>query len=174
MHIILLSDRLARARTIRVSFRQVAAGTAAAAVGVVVLSSLISYFGVRHASGLKLPLLHSLVRAAQVEESQKTEAYVRDNLNAMAVKLGEMQAQMVRLDALGERLSSAAGIRPGDFRFGEIPGRGGALTSALPPQDLSLGDLGRRGDRVPRREAAASPGSSGRPTGSPASRPPAV
>ncbi|HET9045027.1 MAG TPA: M23 family metallopeptidase [Burkholderiales bacterium] len=151
MHIILLSDRLAKARTLQVSLRQIASATAAAAAGVVVLSSLISYFGVRHASDLKLPLLHSLVRAAQLEESQKTEAYLRDNLNVMAIKLGEMQAQLVRLDALGERLSSAAGIRPGEFRFGEIPGRGGALTSALPPQDLSLGDLGRQLDFMARQ-----------------------
>jgi murein DD-endopeptidase MepM/ murein hydrolase activator NlpD len=151
VHIILLSDRLAKAKSIRLSLRHVAAAAAAAGAGVVVLASLISYFGVRHASELKLPLLHSLVRAAQVEESQKTEAYVRDNLNAMAVKLGEMQAQLVRLDALGERLSSAAGIRPSDFRFGEIPGRGGALASALPPQDLSLGDLGRQLDFMARQ-----------------------
>ena len=34
---------------------------------------------------------------------------LQQNLNAMAVKLGEMQAQLTRLDALGERLSSIAG-----------------------------------------------------------------
>jgi len=146
MHIILVSDRLARTRSIQLSLRQVALAAAAAATGILALSSLILYIGVRHASEIKLPLLHSLVRAVQVEDSQKTEAYVRHNLNVMAVKLGEMQAQLVRLDALGERLSSAAGIRPGDFRFGEIPGRGGALNSALPPHDLSLGDLSRQLD----------------------------
>jgi murein DD-endopeptidase MepM/ murein hydrolase activator NlpD len=146
MHIILVSDRLARTRSIQLSLRQVALAAAAAATGILALSSLILYIGVRHASEIKLPLLHSLVRAVQVEDSQKTEAYVRHNLNVMAVKLGEMQAQLARLDALGERLSSAAGIRPGDFRFGEIPGRGGALTSALPPHALSLGDLSRQLD----------------------------
>jgi hypothetical protein len=134
VHIILMSDRLAKARTIQVSLRQVAAATAAAAAGVVALSSLISYFGVRHASDLKLPLLHSLVRAAQVEESQKTEAYVRENLNVMAVKLGEMQAQPCVW------MPSASGCRPrrdppGEFRFGRFRDAG-ALTSALPPQDL--------------------------------------
>jgi murein DD-endopeptidase MepM/ murein hydrolase activator NlpD len=146
MHIILVSDRLAKARSIRLSMRQLAVGTAAAAASILALSAIMSYLGVRHASELKLPLLQSLVRATQVEDSKRTEAYLRENLNALAVKLGEMQAQLVRLDALGERLSTAAGIRPGDFRFGEIPGRGGALPTALPPQDLSLGDLSRRVD----------------------------
>jgi murein DD-endopeptidase MepM/ murein hydrolase activator NlpD len=151
MHIILVSDRLAKARSIRLSLRQVAIGATTAVASVILLSSLISYLGVRHASALKLPLFHSVVRAVQVEDSQKTEAYVRDNLNAMAVKLGEMQAQLVRLDALGERLSSFAGIRTSDLRFGEIPGRGGALPTALPPQDLSLGDLGRQLDFLARQ-----------------------
>lgn len=146
MHIIVVSDRLAKARSIQLSPRHVAFAAAAAAAGIVALSSLISYLGVRHASEFKLPLFHSVVRAVQVEDSRKTEVYLRENLNVMAVKLGQMQAQLVRLDALGERLSSAAGIRPGDFRFGEIPGRGGALASAVPPRDLSLGDLDRQLD----------------------------
>jgi murein DD-endopeptidase MepM/ murein hydrolase activator NlpD len=151
VHIILVSDRLAKARSIQVSLRQVAVATAAAGVGFLMLTTLVSYLGVRHASDLKLPLLQSLVRATQIEDSQRTEAYLRENLNAMAVKLGEMQAQLVRLDALGERLSSAAGIRPGDFRFGEIPGRGGAVATVLPPQDLSLGDLERQLDFMARQ-----------------------
>jgi murein DD-endopeptidase MepM/ murein hydrolase activator NlpD len=74
-----------------------------------------------------------------VEDSQKTEAYVRENLNAMAVKLGEMQAQLTRLDALGERLSSIAGVR--EIRFTEAPGLGGASPTLLPPQNLSLADF---------------------------------
>jgi murein DD-endopeptidase MepM/ murein hydrolase activator NlpD len=151
MHIILVSDRLAKARSIQVSLRQLAIAAAAAGVGFLMLSTLVSYLGVRHASDLKLPLLQALIRATQIEDSQRTEAYLRENLNAMAIKLGEMQAQLVRLDALGERLSSAAGIRPGDFRFGEIPGRGGAVATALPPQDLSLGDLGRQLDFMARQ-----------------------
>ena len=52
---------------------------------------------------------------------------MQQNLNAMAVKLGEMQAQLTRLDALGERLSSLAGIRPQEFRV-----RRGARAWAAP------------------------------------------
>ena len=64
--------------------------------------------------------------AAQEAEAERARAFVQQNLNAMAVKLGEMQAQLTRLDALGERLSSLAGIRPQEFRFTEAPGLGGA------------------------------------------------
>ena len=63
---------------------------------------------------------------------------MQQNLNAMAVKIGEMQAQLTRLDALGERLSAMAGIRPQEFRFSEAPGLGGAQSTTMPPQNLTL------------------------------------
>jgi murein DD-endopeptidase MepM/ murein hydrolase activator NlpD len=151
MQIIVMSDRLAKARSIEFSLQHVALAAAAFAGAVLVAAFALSYLGVRHASHIKLPLLQSLVREAQVEESQKTEAYVRDNLNAMAVKLGEMQAQLLRLDAIGERLSSAAGIRPGDFRFGALPGRGGAMPLGTAAHDLSLSELSRQLDFVARQ-----------------------
>ena len=54
-----------------------------------------------------------------------------------------MQAQLTRLDALGERLSTLAGI-PQDFRFNEAPGLGGAAPTLMPPQNLSLADFSEK------------------------------
>jgi murein DD-endopeptidase MepM/ murein hydrolase activator NlpD len=151
MHIIVVSDRLAKARSIEFSVRHLVLGSVGVVTGVVFLAFLISYFGVRHAAELKLPLLQSLVRTAHLEESERTQDFLRQNLNAMAVKLGEMQAQLMRLDALGERLSSVANLRPGDFRFGEVPGRGGAALASVPMHDLSLGDFSRQLDFLARQ-----------------------
>jgi murein DD-endopeptidase MepM/ murein hydrolase activator NlpD len=145
MHIIVVSDRLAKARSLEFSLRHLVLGGLALSAGIVLLAFLISYLGVRHAAELKLPVLQSLVRSAEIEETRRAEDFLRQNLNAMAVKLGEMQANLMRLDALGERLSSAAGIRPSDFRFGEVPARGGAMPTLL-PRDLSLGEFSRQLD----------------------------
>jgi murein DD-endopeptidase MepM/ murein hydrolase activator NlpD len=68
---------------------------------------------------------------------------VQQNINAMAVKLGEMQAQLTRLDALGERLSALGGIKAADIHLGTPPGLGGAVAT-MPPQNLSLNDLASR------------------------------
>ena len=151
MHIILVSDRLAKTRSLQFSIRQLVLGATGLVVGLVVLVFVLSYLGVRHAAELKLPLLQSLVRSAHQEESERTQDFLRQNLNAMAVKLGEMQAQLMRLDALGERLSTVAGVRPSDFRFGEIPGRGGAALVSVPMHDLSLGDFSRQLDFLARQ-----------------------
>src|SRR5262245_50634946 len=150
MHIIVVSDRLAKARSIEFSVRHLVLGLTGLVAGFVVLVFLISYLGVRHAAELKLPLLQSLVLSAQRAESERTQDFLRQNLHAMAVKLGEMQAQLMRLDALGERLSTAAGVRTSDFRFGEIPGRGGAALVSVPMHDLSLNDLSRQLDLLAR------------------------
>jgi len=146
MQIIVVSDRTAKTRSLELSARHVVFGGAALAASVVALALLLFYFSVRHAAEVRLPALQSLVRSAQLEQSRRTEDFLRQNLNAMAVKLGEMQAQLMRLDALGERLSSAAGIRPGDFRFGEVPARGGALPGSVVTRDLSLGEFSRQLD----------------------------
>jgi murein DD-endopeptidase MepM/ murein hydrolase activator NlpD len=150
VQIILVSNRLSKARAIEVTWRHALLAVVVGALGMVALSSLISYFGVRHAAEIRLPLLQSMLRSASDEQAQFQNDFLRDNLNAMAVRLGQMQAQLMRLDALGERLSGVAGVKPQEFRFGEPPGRGGALSTALPPRDLSLGEFGQLIESVAR------------------------
>jgi len=126
------------------------AGTVFMALLVIGLTLALFWITVRHASEFKLPLLDSLVSSAQESQRRKTEDFLRENLNAMAVKLGQMQAQLMRLDALGERLSTLAGLKPGEFRFTEAPGRGGALSS-IPPKDLSMAEFNRQLDQLSRQ-----------------------
>ena len=141
MQIILIPDRLARARTLNVSaFHLVAASFLGFALLCAATAGLY-WITIRNAGDLRIPVLQKLVVAAQEAEAQRGRTFLQQNLNAMAVKLGEMQAQLTRLDALGERLSSLAGIRPQEFRFAETPGLGGAAPTLLPPQNLSLAEF---------------------------------
>jgi len=150
VHIILVSSKLAKSRSLTLHSGHMIAGILLAAVLVFSLTLGLFWITVRHADRVKLPMLDSLVSSAQEAQRRKTEEFLRENLNAMAVKLGQMQAQLVRLDALGERLSALAGLKPGEFRFTEPPGRGGALSS-LPPQGLSMPEFNRQLDRLSRQ-----------------------
>jgi murein DD-endopeptidase MepM/ murein hydrolase activator NlpD len=107
-------------------------------------TAALYWFTLRYATEFRIPVLQQLVLASQEAEAERGRAFVQQNLNAMAVKLGEMQAQLTRLDALGERLSSLAGIRPQEFRFSEAPGLGGAAPTLMPPQNLSLPEFGEK------------------------------
>lgn len=147
MDVILVSGRLARARTFSLGLPQLLLLGLGFAVTAVMLAATIHYVALHFSEDIKLPYVESAVLAAQKrqfalqqEQHERAQSYLRENLNAMAVKLGEMQAQLVRLDTVGERLAKLAGFKPQDLMFGERPGRGGAV-STLPSQDLSLGDF---------------------------------
>src|SRR5687767_12382551 len=107
-------------------------------------TAALYWLTLRYAADIRLPALQQLVAAAQQAEAERERQFVQQNLNSMAMKLGEMQAQLTRMDALGERLSALAGIRPQEFRASETPGLGGAAPTQLPPQNLSLGDFSEK------------------------------
>ncbi len=136
MQIILISDRLAKARSVSLSLRHLIGTALFALVLVCGATAGLYWLTLRYASEVRVPALQRLVLAAQEAEAERGRTFVQQNLNAMAVRLGEMQAQLTRLDALGERLSALSGIR--EFRFSEAPGLGGAAPTLLPPQNLSL------------------------------------
>ena len=144
MQIIVIPDRLAKARTLNFSTRHLVASMLLALLLLLGMTASLYWLTIRFATDIRIPLVQQLVLAAQQGEAERARQFVQQNLNAMAVKLGEMQAQLARLDALGERLTSLAGIRPQEFRFTEAPGLGGAQPTALPPQNLSLAEFGEK------------------------------
>ena len=149
MNIILVSQRLAKARTVTVSLPQLALYSLAGIGAIVAFTTAMNFALLHYAAELKVPYLSRLLASTQPEKTQR-EIDVRDNLNAMAVRLGQMQAQLLRLDTLGERLAKLAGFRPQDLMFGQTPGQGGA-PSSLPSQDLSFGDLTQQLDALTRQ-----------------------
>jgi len=149
MHLIVFTHRLATPRSVTVSARHLVLaatlGLAAMAAGAAVLY----YVTFRYAADLKLPVLQDLVAAARADDNRKSDEFLRQNLNAMAVKLGEMQAQLMRLDALGERVSGMAGVKPQEFRMNEMPGRGGAVQASM--RDMSMTEFAQELDQVARK-----------------------
>jgi murein DD-endopeptidase MepM/ murein hydrolase activator NlpD len=57
------------------------------------------------------------------------------NLDALALRLGRMNAHVLRLDALGQRLTKMAGLDDGEFDFSAAPSQGG------PEEPLAVADL---------------------------------
>ena len=150
MQIILLHQRLAQARTLTLTNGRVVLVVVALTVTFVCLAAALATLAIRYAGHLKVPLVRSLLEGAAdggglSGETQKDQA-LRENLNAMATKLGAMQAQLMRLDALGDRVSGLAGINPQDFDFKSLPPRGGADPTSQRPIDL--GALRSELDRV--------------------------
>jgi murein DD-endopeptidase MepM/ murein hydrolase activator NlpD len=148
MHLIVFTHRLATPRSVTVSARHLVLAAALGLSAMAAGAAVLYYVTFRYAADIKLPVLQDLVAAARADDSRKSDEFLRQNLNAMAVKLGEMQAQLMRLDALGERVSGMAGIKPAEFRMNEIPGRGGAVPAGM--RDLSMSEFSRELDQVAR------------------------
>lgn len=127
MQIIIVDRRWAKARTLNVSRWTLALGSVAAVCTVLLAVAALYAITFRVATDFRVPVLHDIVAFIMRDEVDRANQFTRDNVSAMARKLGEMQAQLLRLDALGERVSKVAGIRPEEFNFKELPGRGGAL-----------------------------------------------
>ena len=126
MQIILVSRHLKAARTITIMPRHVVGGVAATFAMIFVFSALFSWLSVHW----RLPLVDDLLRAAQFQESQKTQSYVSNNLQLMATRLGELQGRVMQLDALGERVAGLAGIKRETPPAAAKPGQGGVYVPA--------------------------------------------
>lgn len=72
----------------------------------------------------------SQVLAKQREEIADLKQQVKARTDAIAIQLGDMKAHVIRLDALGQRLTAMAGIKSSEFNFGHDPPQGG------PEQDI--------------------------------------
>lgn len=121
MQIILLHPRF-MAKSIKLGSRHIAIFLSLFLLAATLLALLMSVFIVRHADELKHPFTHASTSFGSEGNKDK---FVKENLTAMAIRLGEMQAQLMRLDALGERVQGLAGVKPEEFNFREKPGRGG-------------------------------------------------
>ncbi|MDH5534246.1 MAG: M23 family metallopeptidase [Betaproteobacteria bacterium] len=150
MNIILVSEKLAKTRTITLGLPHLVMLGVGAVASVLALAAMMHYMALRFVPEVTLPYVSPMLISAQQQQHDKTQSYLRENLNAMAVRLGQMQAQLLRLDTVGERLAKLAGFKPQDLMFSEVPGRGGAH-SALPSHDLSLGDFTQQLDQLTRQ-----------------------
>jgi murein DD-endopeptidase MepM/ murein hydrolase activator NlpD len=150
MNIILVSEKLPKARTITLGWPQLAGLAALLMVAVLATAAALNYGILRFASELNVPYVRDVLASMHQQQQDKHQSYLQDNLNAMAVRLGQMQAQLLRLDTLGERLAKLAGFKPQDLMFNEVPGRGGAVSS-IQSQNLSLGDFSRQVEQLTRQ-----------------------
>lgn len=150
MHLILVSNRLATAKTVAITPRLVAF-VVSALVALVVGGAILFSWLTLH---FRLPFAQDLMLSVHRQESAKSQEFVRENLNLMASRLGDMQAQLMHLDSLSERLSVLAGLKPAD-KADLLPppvkgGQGGPLLPAFLQSgaEISQDSLQRDLDRL--------------------------
>ncbi|GAB1594505.1 M23 family metallopeptidase [Lysobacter sp. PAGU 2638] len=87
------------------------------------------------------------IRQQQASQAHLTPGQAQRELNALAARVGELQAQANRLNALGDRLTRMGGLKDGEFDFDQPVGVGGAG----PVRDMPRAELGESLDLLSRQ-----------------------
>lgn len=95
-----------------------------------VLSAGFGYLMLFQFGGIQMPMVQKILVSALEDADSNERQATQQRLTAMAIKVGEMQAQVLRLEALGERVAKVSGIKKEEINFDRKPGRGGPLQPA--------------------------------------------
>lgn len=144
MDIILLSH--SRDRTWRISrqFQRVLLGIpVVAALGLAVLGFVLGRATAGGRADMVMPSTLLAQWTNEVEEQRvaldDTRTEARQNSAALARRIAQLQARVVRLDAAGERLVEVAGLDQGEFNFSAEPPLGGP--EAVAQESTDFGDI---------------------------------
>jgi murein DD-endopeptidase MepM/ murein hydrolase activator NlpD len=143
MQILITHGSLARTRVLRFNRWQLGAALLGLVVGLTLLSGTVYNFVFLKAAREGWPIVSQLVRFVVRDEFAQRDRFMRENLDAMAQKVGEVQAKLIRLEAIGERVSTAVGVKPDELK--SVPragGQGGPFVPFSPGVAMSLEQLG--------------------------------
>ena len=128
MNILIFSKGHVRPRQLSLTGAGIGA-TAVAVVGLVTAGGVAAGHGysAKTGSGISSTELEHYVAdiAEQRAEIEAIRQQEEDTLDAMSLRLAELNARIIRLDALGRRLTDMADINDGEFDFDSQPAMGG-------------------------------------------------
>lgn len=149
MHLIITDAWLAKSRAVHLSGTRLVLTGLALSLALMVVAAVMYHWVFLKGAREGWPVIGSLVRLVVKDEFEQRDRFMRENLDVLARRLGEVQAKLTQLESLGERVSGLAGINPGDIKT--RPGQGGALVSGRPLSmdqlQITLTDLARLTDQ---------------------------
>jgi murein DD-endopeptidase MepM/ murein hydrolase activator NlpD len=128
MNVVIFGKGFGKPRQVNLS------GRAASALAALIFGALGSaMFGAGHwysaqtGSGVSQTEVATLSEELIVQQNQiqQTRQETEDTLDALAISIGQMNARVIRLDALGRRLTEMADLEDGEFDFDSAPAIGG-------------------------------------------------
>ena len=128
MNVVIFGKGFGRPRQLNLS------GRSMAVLAVLVAGALCStafvggyWYSAQTGSGVSMTEVRNLTGelASQREAITTTRQQTEDTLDALAIRIGQMNARIIRLDALGRRLTGMAGLKDGEFDFDSDPAFGG-------------------------------------------------
>lgn len=144
MDIILVSHKLGRTWRVTLSTRRVMGWLPAAALGTLVFTSTLGLGYWIKSVESRLPVDIVGMWAGELQQQRQQLAVTRElaqsNTGALARRLAQLHAHVMRLDAAGARLTEIAGLDKGEFNFAQPPPVGGPETPG-PSQPVAVDEV---------------------------------
>lgn len=141
MQIMITHGGLSRTRVVDISPTQMFAAACVLVLSLLLLSGAIYHWFFLKAAREGWPVVSQLVKLVVHDEIAQRDRFMRENLDAMAQKVGDMQARMVKLEAMGDRVSGMAGLKPEDLSGLTRPKGGGSGGPFVPMSHPALAEL---------------------------------
>lgn len=116
MQVLITHSNMSASRVLHFSRLQLAFAVAGLLLLITLVSGTVYHFVFLKAAREGWPVVSQVVKLVGRDEVAQRDRYLRENLDAMARKVGEMQARLIRLEAMGERVSTLAGIKPQELQ----------------------------------------------------------
>ncbi|MFO1217519.1 MAG: M23 family metallopeptidase [Burkholderiaceae bacterium] len=151
MQILITDSSLIRTRALHFKRWQLALVALSLATLLLLISGAIYHFVFLTAAREGWPVVSQLVKLVVRDELAQRERFMRENLDAMAGRVGEMQAKLVKLEALSERVTGMAGVKSDELkalpvRTAAKGGQGGPLVPLDRPTLKELDEALKRLD----------------------------
>ena len=121
MQFIITDARLSKSRSVRLSGARLVAAMMTLSLVLMLLAAGLYHWVFLKGARERWPVVGTLVRLVVQDEFEQRDRFMRENLDAMARRVGEMQAKLLQLEALSERVSGLAGVHPNEVKV--PPGR---------------------------------------------------
>ncbi len=148
MQILITHSSMSATRALHFSRLQLCLAASGLLLVMSLLAGMVYHFLLMKAASEGWPVVGQLVQLIGRDEGVQRDRYLRENLDVMARKVGEMQAKLIQLEAMGERVSGLAGVKPQDLKQFLKPaeavggGKGGPyIPIAESPEVSSLSQL---------------------------------
>ena len=143
MQLIITDPRLSRSYVLQTSPSGVVLMLVAFFIAVTLVSAGIYHWILLKGAREGWPVISQVMRLVVKDEFDQRDRYMRENIEVLAKRMGEMQAKLMQMESLAERVSGLAGLDPAAVRVS--PGRGGTLVSG---RDLTLQELQATMDHI--------------------------
>lgn len=157
MQILITDSSLVRTRALHFKRWQLALLASGVVALLMLLSGALYHFVFLTAVREGWPVMSQLVKLVVHDELAQRERFMRENLDAMASRVGEMQAKLVKLEALSERVTGMTGVKSDELKAPSArakaspSGPGGQGGPFVPLERPTLKELGEALSRLDER-----------------------